>query len=586
MQFFEQDRNDSPVILGDVVDQFFAPVQFDALTQLASEFQRLKARITEVHGIIAEEKVSGVMGYFFSGNSSDQYGHSAMLRHTSAFNEIFNLDGALNDLTATFWSRALKQTDLLEHMPQARRNQWHECLNAWRQRGYKRGKNPELDMPEFNLDNLRATIHGLMARRAEFLAERVDGIFRNLSRSHVTNTPEGFSKRMILNHIFSDYGTIDHTREGYIHDLRLVIAKFMGRDEPKRDTTTRLLNLAKAHRGEWIEADCGSLRVRAYKVGTAHLEVHPDLAWRLNGILAFLHPMAIPESARTRPKRAKACGFKSKALFDRPISNAAAGVLAAMEQYFTLEPSTSRRREYDRKFVPNTLCVRYSSAEPYKHLLEEVSSVLEALGGVACNGGKHKNMRYWQFAYNPEQVVRAVAVSGQLPDARAHQFYPTPAPVAERLVQWLDIQPAETCLEPQAGQGGIADQLPKDRTLCVEISPLHCEILREKGHTAIEGDFLAWNPGTLFDVIACNPPYSEGRWQAHLRHASSLVEAGGRLGAVLPLSARQQAAELLPGFDLEFSAPIDNAFAGTSISVLLLKATKAKPKDVQMGLGL
>ncbi|MFB8831929.1 hypothetical protein ACE0DR_27655 [Azotobacter sp. CWF10] len=55
---------------------------------------------------------------------------------------------------------------------------------------------------------------------------------------------------------------------------------------------------------------------------------------------------------------------------------------------------------------------------------------------------------------------------------------------------------------------------------------------------------------------------------------------------MLPLSARQQAAELLPGFDLEFSTPIDNAFAGTSISVLLLKATKAKPKGVQMGLGL
>lgn len=56
MQLFEQDRNNSQPILGDVVDQFFAPIQFDALTQLASEFQRLKARITEVHGIVTEEK--------------------------------------------------------------------------------------------------------------------------------------------------------------------------------------------------------------------------------------------------------------------------------------------------------------------------------------------------------------------------------------------------------------------------------------------------------------------------------------------------------------------------------------------------
>lgn len=71
-----------------------------------------------------------------------------------------------------------------------------------------------------------------------------------------------------------------------------------------------------------------------------------------------------------------------------------------------------------------------------------------------------------------------------------------------------------------------------------------------------------------------NPPYSEGRWQEHLRHAGTLIEPGGRLGAILPTCARRLAADLLPGFKLEFSEAIDNAFDGTSISVLLLKATR------------
>ena len=115
--------------------------------------------------------------------------------------------------------------------------------------------------------------------------------------------------------------------------------------------------------------------------------------------------------------------------------------------------------------------------------------------------------------------------------------------------------------------------MPKDRTRCIEISPLHCDILRRKGHNVIEGDFLTWNSGK-FSVIAMNPPYSEGRWQAHLQHASTLLEDGGRIGAVLPMSARRHAVDLLPAFDLEFSEPIENAFSGTSISVLLLKATK------------
>lgn len=559
----------------EVLENFFAPVQFDALASLVHEYDRLKARIIEVHQMITTENVSGVMGYFFSGNSGDKYGNSSRLRHTSSFDEIFRLDGAVNDLTASYWGRALNETGLLEHMPQDRRSQWNECLNAWRQHGYKRGANPELDMPEFNIDNLRATIQGLMARRVEFLAERVDGIFRNLSRTHVTNQPEGFSRCMILSRIFCEFGTTDSEREGYIHDLRVVIAKFMGRDEPDRCTTRRLLNLARTNRGEWIEADCGSLRLRGFKVGTAHLEVHPEMACRLNSVLAFLHPTAIPESFRVRPRQAKSGGFKSKPLFDRPISNAAANILAAMEPHYTLEKSSGFRQDYDRKFVPNALSIRYGYGEVSKHLMAEVCSIMEALGGVLVSGGAHGRLGYWQFDYDPDEVVKEVSVSGQIPDFRSHQFYATPASVAARLVDWLGIRDSDTCCEPSAGQGGIADLLPKDRTRCVEVSPLHCMILREKGHNVVQADFLEWNPGTSFSVVAMNPPYSEGRWSAHLEAAGRLVEAGGRLGAVLPLSAKRKAEELLSGFDLEFSEPIDNAFAGTSISVVLLKAVRS-----------
>lgn len=573
MQLFESDHSPSPAI-GDIIDSFFPPAQFDSLSLLVGEFERTKQRIEEVHALISEERVSGVLSYFFSGNGKDRYGHCSTLRHTSSVDEVFRLEGALNDLTATYWHRALGYTNLLDEMPQERRNQWHECLNAWREPGYKRGAKPELDMPEFNDANLRATLQGLTARRAEFVAERVDGIFRNLSGAHVTNTPEGFNKRMIMAGIYDSFGCANHSRAGYIHDLRAVIAKFMGRDEPDRSTTTALLEAARAHRGEWIEVDCGSLRLKGFAVGTAHLDVHPDMAWRLNAILAYLYPAAIPDANRRPPKRTKASRLKEAALFDRPISNAAAGVLANMERFYTLSPSKSFRRDYEREYVPNSLSLRYGQAAPSKHLLAEVDAIMAALGGVKVYGGKLKNMPYWQFEFEPSGVVREVALSGKIPDAKAHQFYPTPTELAQRLVDWLDITTSDTFCEPQAGQGGIADLLPKDRTLCVEVSPLHCQILREKGHTVIEGDFLAWNPGTRFSVIAMNPPFSEGRWEAHLAKAGTLVELGGRLGAILPLSARHRAAELLPGFELEFSAPVDNAFAGTSISVQMLRAVR------------
>ena len=92
MQTYEQTPEHYPIIQGEILDQFYAPVQFDALTLLVSEFQRLRSRIIDVHGIVSQERVSGVMGYFFNGNGSDKYGHNASLRHQNSFSEVFNLE--------------------------------------------------------------------------------------------------------------------------------------------------------------------------------------------------------------------------------------------------------------------------------------------------------------------------------------------------------------------------------------------------------------------------------------------------------------------------------------------------------------
>ncbi len=575
MQLFdiESDDNASVILANEVLDRFYAPVQYDALSELAAEFERTKQRIIEVHGMVTTERVSGVLGYFFSGNSRDQYGSYASLKHTNSIDEVFQLEGALNDLTSTYWQRALNLTNLMDVMPQERRSQWHKTLNAWREHGYKPGVDPKLDMPPFNQDNLRSTLQSLMARRAEFVAERVDGIFRALSRAHVTNCPEGFYKRMIMNAVFNDWGSTCWERVGYVHDLRLVIAKFMGRDEPDRSSTETIMSCARAQTGEWIECDGGSLRIRAYKVGTAHLEVHPEMAWRLNNILAYLYPLAIPESSRKAPKKSRGKSFKDRPLFERPLSNAVVTLLSQAETFYTLEKSTSFRREYDRTEIRNSLSIK-SGSNVSKHLLAEVDAIMSALGGVQHAGGKNLHLRYWQFDYCPNEIVKQVAAQGYLPDHKSFQFYPTPPSVAERLLDMAELTHADIILEPSAGQGGIADYLPRDRTLCVELSPLHCSILKQKGHQAIQGDFLSWDAGTDFTAVLMNPPFSEGRWQAHLEKAASLIAPLGRVVAVLPASAINQAEKVLPGFDLEFSETITNAFAGTSVSVVLLKATR------------
>jgi len=44
-------------------------------------------------------------------------------------------------------------------------------------------------------------------------------------------------------------------------------------------------------------------------------------------------------------------------------------------------------------------------------------------------------------------------------------------------------------------------------------------------HTFIEGDFLAWQPVMLFDLIATNPPFTHA--EAFMRQSVKLLEPGG-----------------------------------------------------------
>ena len=116
--------------------------------------------------------------------------------------------------------------------------------------------------------------------------------------------------------------------------------------------------------------------------------------------------------------------------------------------------------------------------------------------------------------------------------------------------------------------------MPKTVTTCVEISPLHCKVLEAKGLNVVKADFLKWSSAYQFDRIVMNPPFSEGRWQAHLEHAASMLAADGRLVAILPSGARNR--DALPGWTLEWSRVFDNEFAGASVSVVILSAQRRK----------
>lgn len=505
----------------------FEPLRLDTLADLFAAYADDRERMTAIAAIFSDPASAAMVAHFVAANT-DERGYVRTCG-------LFALAPALASLDADYWSRALDLTDVLEVMPQTRRDEWHEMIRTRK-------------TPEFAAPLVVATIRDLLAQRHKFFAERVDGIFRRLSGEHVTNRPEGFSKRMIIAWVVDRIGFVCHSRSGTVNDLRSVIARFMGRDEPRTIDTLRAVEFCyRERRGQWVDFDGGALRMRVYGNGNAHLEVHPAIAWRLNGVLAFLYPTAIAETHRRRPHARAPREF---AFYSRPLARPVLDRLADgrwHEGIFSLD--------YDAQTKPGYV---------------DACGVLALLGGSPTSTGRTFNG--FAFDYDAGDVIREVVISGTVPDERAHQFYPTHADLAARVVELADVGSAASILEPSAGHGALASLLPADRTTAIDVSPLHCKILQAKGIAAICVDFLKYSPGRRFARIVMNPPFTASQWQRHVEHAAELLAAGGRIVAVLPASAARSG--ILPGWRCTFTEP--EPFPGTSIEVVVMVAERGQ----------
>jgi len=189
--------------------------------------------------------------------------------------------------------------------------------------------------------------------------------------------------------------------------------------------------------------------------------------------------------------------------------------------------------------------------------------------------------------------VRAMELSMVGRKADGLDFFPTPADVADQMVEAADIKPDMAVLEPSAGMGHIADRIREAGVEpdVVEIAPDRRELLQEKGfHLAEVDDFMQMEPrkfftygdvfrapdgvdGTMrgmggigsqrvrlddedgnrlglydrneltgiahrgvvsgYDRIIMNPPFSDRRDAQHVQHAYTLLKPGGRIVAIM-----------------------------------------------------
>lgn len=495
-----------------------SPIDF-LLEDYSKEFEK----ITNIAQFFSDEGNLNSIGYFTR--------YAQVKEHGRSFDApLTNADGAIKALDAKYWQKALGVTDVMKWMPSNRREEWN-------------GNIQELNVPEFTEEAVVPTIQEQMSKRAGYLAEMVDGIFTGLSKEHLTNRPEGFCKRMIIANVRSEYYHCQYDKAGYIHDLRYVIGKFTGNELDTYDADTKtLLNQLFRRTGVWHSVDGGTLKIRVYLNGNAHLEIHPEMAYRLNQILASIHPMAIPEPHRRRPNKKKG---------------------KDIDLIVNLIPETIVRNihRYTSFSSGDGLYLKVKRLHMDKYVEEGVHSVLSSIGGVQQTNGDYV------FDYDAIEVLRGLLISRVMPDTRSHQYYPTPPTIASDIITMANIEEGDKVLEPSAGQGALVEGIPAEQVTCVEISPLHAKILEAKGYDVYCTDFLKYKQ-TGYHKILMNPPFSQGRLRHHIEHAASLLHLKGKVFAVVPASYQNK--EIVKGMKHTYSDIYEGEFKGTSIDTVIV----------------
>jgi len=532
--------NKGGCLMSHLVDEnLFLPSSTDMIDGIVAEYRQTRSRIEQVADSMSATETQSAVAFFLAGQTDRQY-------NIPSVSKLFSLEPAIAALNSHYWSIAMKKTDVLEVMPQARRDEWFSMIR-------------EKKCPDFEESTVRSTLDDLLASRYRFFAEKIDGVFRGLSNDHVTNEPKGFYKRMILNYVFDDWGSVKYEKSGIIHDLRQAIARLENREEVVPGSTDTILRYARKNTGQWMPCDGGRIKVKAFLKGTCHIEIHPDIAVMLNIVLASLYPLAIPASFRT--KRAKPT--KEWPLMQRPLPYA---VLKVLQSATLASVATGNiRHPYEKKEKTISIPIY----ENDRFAIKEAELILESIGGVYLD-------HHWQFDYDALSVVKEIVATGCVPDRKSHQFYPTPKPLGQIAIDLADIGDDDLCAEPSAGIGNIADLMPHKRNVtCIEVSSIHAQVLKEKGYRVLNEDFLKYAESTLsrFDRIVMNPPFEGGRWQAHLEAASKILVSDGVITAILPSSARNSAV-LSSAWSCEYHGPYNNQFADASVSVCILVAKR------------
>lgn len=490
--------------------------------------------------------------------------HSAVLAHETLTQQfvsvdersfLINLDTALKRVDVNFWLKLYDDTKLCNFMDTESYNTHKTAL-----------KDHDAVLP-FSLENIVNQLEMFVGDINQILIKRVVAIFEKLSGEHATNSPYGFRNRMILDSCSRTYN--EHSKSRYLHDLRCVIATMRGEaDMPCTSATTTVLEHCFTYNGKWHMLDGDTMRMKAFKKGTVHIEIDGDIADKLNAILATEYPNCLPQAG------------KKKALFKstlKPIEimlgNGVRNELRRVSYDHPLKKRSDRRDDFYRDKNEHEIRLYCWNSKNEPALVEAVNLLSELYGEP-----QETNSDYtWKLGtHDPKATIKHLVISGTMPEEVSHQFYESTERVQELVDTVLVINDSDDICEPSAGRGALAKLLPPSQTTCFEINTLNCSILSGLGYKVKQECFLQYANNTLdrYDVFVMNPPYKNNMYWTHLKAAMNLLKPSGRIVAVVPCSVMLKESELPSDITMTENYRIEEQFKGTSklhISIITLE---------------
>lgn len=444
------------------------------------------------------------------------------------------------NLRADSWNQVYVRSNVEHYLSSDTKRQLKEA----NERSKKQPINEEYALPEFTVENVKATILEWSKSRSVYFNQRVDSVFSKLSDGHLTNHPSGFNRKIILsygcekNFFREDIGRITERYRETLHDLRSSIMVVNGLPIPEYSEIHALTSDLSF--GHFIDMDDGLWSMRLFKNGNLHILINEQTAAELNWHLAQLYPNCLAD-------------------------------------YQDKEAIRKKKGKVAKTFV-------YRSESASRELRNSLNAITEGSYFSTYSHSCADFIKYTGFGLDEIEFVRSKKDEFQsvaeafnkfgVPNIKDYQFFATPKVIADYLKNACVVDDGDLILDPSAGCGSLSMLYPEN-TECYELFTPFVEILKFKGLKATQADFLTVTPVKRYNKVFMNPPYANKRLESHFEHALKFLVDGGEIYIIAPTGKERDLMKIAQnnGKSLRVLQEFDSVFEDTKIltSLFLIK---------------